>query len=163
MNQLQEEQVLHILLTIPSTTQYDRLYIREDGLFSVDISHTYIGCIGRTFMDTVVGGYNRRNILQAIESLIRNLTHLANRCAMKLDTPYVRGNRRSFGLETEETRRYSGYLQQLSDTLCKLYLLITTLRLVYVADTTTCRVLDDVNQDIETIYHILDQVHMSLV
>jgi hypothetical protein len=155
MNQLQEENTLHILSNIPLTTRYDRLFIREDGIFSVDTYHMYIGWMGRTIMDTVIGGYNRKTIFQAIESLIINLTHIANSCVMKLDTPYVRGNMRTFGLETEETRRYSGYLQQLGDKMCNLDMLITTLKLVYITDPTACKLLDDVHQDIQTISRVI--------
>ena len=156
MNQLEEESALYILSNIPSTTQYDRLFIREDGTFSVDMSHIYIGRMGRTIMNTVIGGYNRRAVFNAIESLVRNLTQIANTCMIKLDNPYARGNLRTYGLQTKDTRRYSGYLQQLKDKLGNLYLLITTLKLAYITDTTACKLLDDVNHDVQTIYQIVD-------
>ena len=163
MNQLEEENTLHVLSNIPSTTQYDRLFIQEDGIFTVDTSHLYVGCIGRTIMNTIVGGYNRRTVLQAIETLVGNLTHLANTCAMKLNNPYARGNMRAFGLETEETRRYSAYVQQLNNKACNLCLLITTLKLVYITDSTACKLLDDADQEIQAIYHLIDPLVKRLV
>ena len=156
MNQLEEESALYILSNIPSTTQYDRLCIQEDGTFSVDMSHIYIGRMGRTIMNTVIGGYNRRTVLNAIESLVRNLTHISNTCMITLNNPYARGNLRTYGFQTKDTQRYSGYLQQLKDKVCNLYLLITTLKLAYIADRTSCKLLDDVNCDIQTIYQIID-------
>lgn len=147
---------LQILESIPATTQYDRLYVQTNGLFAVDTSYAYTGSLGRSIMDTIAGGYNRATVLRAVEDLVKQLKQVAQGCVRKLDTVYVQGNARSFGLETDETKLYMALVLQLSSSLWKVQGLIEMLQIVYRADTVTHRHLDDCLCDVHSIEYMVD-------
>jgi hypothetical protein len=154
---MDEVHALMILSTIPSTTAYDRLYVHSDGVFKVDVSHRYIGHIGRSFMDTVVGGHNRGRVTRSIVDLLSALLRLAHQCVAKLQTPPVNGTlHTNDGLDTvDDVQLYIGYADQLSGNLRNVHVLIHTLQLVYLADSSVCRLLDDTLQEIETIDRVI--------
>ena len=149
---------LRILASIPDTTQYDRLYIRPDGFFALDTSYTYTGSLGRSLMDALVGGHNRTIILSTIEDLLVQLKHMTQHCVLKLDTPYVQGNLRTFELETDETKLYKDLVRQLSESLWRLQVLIRMLKIVYISDTSTSRRLYTCSSEAETIEHTISSL-----
>jgi hypothetical protein len=149
---------LHILATIPPITRYDRLAIAADGVFGVDTYHRYTGCIGRSYMDKLTGGYNRHDIVRGIESLIIQLIRIAYECVAKLDSPYVQGNFRAYGMTSQETIQYTGYLRQLFVNVGNIRGLVDTCKLVYILDKATMTLLEDCLRDIQLISTIIDPV-----
>jgi hypothetical protein len=146
---------LEILDTIPTTTQYDRLYIRADGFFAVDSSYVYTGAIGRSILDAMTGGYNRTTIVCALEYLLTQLNKLAQHCVLKIDTPYVQGNLRTFDIVTDETKMYQDVVLRLSASFWKLQGLVDVLKITYRADTTIYRRLYTCSCDVQTIENMI--------
>ena len=149
---------LHILATIPPITRYDRLAIHDDGIFVIDIYHRYTGFIGRSYMDKLLGGYNRRDIVRGIETLIGQLTLLAYECCTNLDSPYVRGNFQAYGMESKESLQYIGYLRHLFINVGNIQDLVDTCKLVYISDIATMKLLEDSLHNIQCIHTIIAPV-----
>ena len=155
-------QALETLVHLPSITELDRLVVQSDGSFAIDAYHSFAGCIGRTCIDTLVRGHNRRDVVRALQALLAQLMHVARQCASTLDAPYVMGNFRAYGLETPDTVRYTHYLRLLVGHMCKARDLVQMCRRTYLADITTSALLDVCLQDIQTIHRIISPVESWL-
>ena len=156
MEALDIKNALHILATIPTINQYDRVVLYADGSFGVDRYHHYTGYIGRSCLDKLVGGYNRRDIVRGIEDLITQLLRVAQECSSKLDSVYVVGNFRAYGMKTPDTILYTDYLRQLWINVCNIRDLVDTCKLIYLSDAVITALLEDCLKDIRRMSRIID-------
>jgi hypothetical protein len=147
------ESVLHILDELPLLTPDQRMYVSDDGVFRID--SYYMGCVGRSVLNLVVGGYNRTTIVRSLQTFLRKVLDTATDAAYSLNTPYVIGNFRTYGLESGQTKENRGYLQKLSTDLEKVRVLIGTLTRIYITDKAICRQLNACSADISTIQEIV--------
>jgi hypothetical protein len=143
MNRCDEDTVLSILETMPVLTTQGRIYVRQDGHLGLDMAHEYMGCVARTILNGVVGGYNRRAILSALSALFLQMKHLAARCVLKLDNPYIRGNMKTFQIRTLETAHYEKCLSRIVHGISGVRELLCALCIMYKTDTETCDQLQD--------------------
>jgi hypothetical protein len=163
MNSLEEDTVLDFLESIPIVTTTDRLRVCSNGQLGLDIMHDYTGSFGRCVLNTVIGGYNRRDIMSTLSCVMRQMTRLATRCVVNLDSPYIRGNMKAFKIRTLGTAYYEKCLTRLVHGTNKLQELLSSLLLVYGLDVETCILLQDLVEASQKVQSLLRPITVFTV
>jgi hypothetical protein len=155
MNKQDEDNILSMLAKIPVLTTRGRLYVDTDGNLALDTVHMYMGGVGRCFLNTVVGGYSRTDIISALTRMFVQMKRLSTRCITKLDNPYTRGNMRTFQIRTLETTHYEMCQSRLSHSISSVQTLLNTLIIIYATDIETVDHLRAFIQSSREVYKLL--------
>ena len=151
MKRHEELTVLSLIAHLPVLTTRDRIYVCPNGHLGLDTVHIYMGAVGRCVLNTMVGGYNRSDIITALSAMFVQMTRLANRCVTKLDTPYIHGNLPAFKIRTLETTHYEQCTVRLTQCTASMQALLKTLLVIYKTDAETC---DQLHGFIQSSYEI---------
>ena len=146
-----DEQALQRLAELPLVQSTDRLYVSEDGGLRADASHAYLGCVGRSVMNLLSCQHNRQSVVQALSTLADSLLWIGQRAQLHLNSPYVRGNRRTYGVCTNVTRVYLVQLQRLRTHLPRLQQLVSVVKVMYSVDGVLQLQLGDIEERVRTV------------
>ena len=138
MNQLEEESTLVFLDNLPPLTIHGRIYVGSNGYLVLDTVHGYLGSVSRRVLNTVVGGYNRTDVLVVLKDLFTRVTLLATRCVAKLSNPYTQGNLKAFNMRTLDTTHYENCTTRIIQGMTNIHALLNTLMTIYHLDPKTC-------------------------
>jgi hypothetical protein len=128
---------LNMLDDIPHVQPGDKCILGTNGAWEIDTyryARTLLGSVRRTLQSSLYPGYSRTDLVVALQDLITRLHQTIERCRLVLDTPYVIGGRRVFGITSGHCQQYIDFGLRLYTYTQKIQTNLGHLRTTYASD-----------------------------